>query len=131
MVSYYAVLGVDEHSSQDKIKQAYRERMKAHHSDRHGQSDDPIVRLIAEAYHVLSNQRDREQYNKQLHGNGDFSSAVLKPQQSSAIPPPQAGTRTREICSECEGRGYHPTLGVKWPCRYCNGQGWVPSKIAF
>lgn len=141
MVSYYQVLGVSENSSQDKIKQAYRDRMKAHHSDRHGQSDDPIVRLITEAYRVLGNPADREQYNRQLHRSRNSSSAGIRPQQSSAVtPPPQTSSRTantrtgttrpREICSECDGRGYDPVLGVSWSCLYCDGQGWVPGKIA-
>jgi DnaJ-class molecular chaperone len=129
MVSYYQVLGVDEDSSQDNIKLAYRERMKAHHTDRHGQSDDPIVRLIAEAYRVLGNTAEREQYNKRLHGNGDSSFAMIKGHQSSADMPPQPA-RDREVCGRCEGRGYHPTLGVRWPCQYCNGKGWMPGKIA-
>jgi curved DNA-binding protein CbpA len=131
MVSYYQVLGVNEDSSQDKIRQAYRDRMKAHHTDRHGQSDDPIVRLIAEAYRVLGNPAEREQYNKRLHGNRGSSSAVVKAHQSSTgTPPPQTATWTREVCGRCDGRGYNPTLGVKWPCHYCGGKGWVPGKIA-
>jgi DnaJ-class molecular chaperone len=131
MVSYYQILGVTENAAQDKIKQAYRERMRAHHSDLHGQSDDPIVRLIAEAYRVLGNPAEREQYNKRLHRNGDSSPSFIEPRQSPAVTPtPQTRTRTREICSRCDGHGYNPTFGVGWPCRYCGGQGWVPGKIA-
>jgi DnaJ-class molecular chaperone len=130
MVSYYEVLGVSEDSSQDEIKQAYRERMKAHHPDLHGQSDDPIVRLLTEAYRVLGNSADREQYKQGIRRNGDVSSAVSKARQPKAsTSPPQGRTVTREICSRCEGRAYNPALGVRWPCRYCDGQGWVPGKI--
>jgi DnaJ-class molecular chaperone len=127
MVSYYQVLGVGENDSLDEIKQAYRERMKAHHSDRHGQSDDPIVRLIIEAYRVLSNPTDREEYNKELHRNGTSLSAHIKPRPTSTT---TAQSRPREICNQCDGRGYNPILGVGWPCQYCDGQGWVPGKIA-
>lgn len=155
MVSYYQVLGVHENSSHEEIKQAYRQRMKAHHSDRHGQDDDPIVRLIAEAYDVLSNPAKRRRYDEELREekNEDFSSTAFQPRQStqsfttmsrpfsgrpfrsspwlqSQPTTPQAQSRARELCRRCGGRGYNPVLGVSWSCDYCNGQGWVPGKIA-
>ncbi len=126
MVSYYQVLGVNDNSSQDEIKQAYRERMKAHHSDLHGQSDDPIVRLIAEAYRVLGNPEDRKQYNRKMRRNGDSSSTGIAVRQSSSVSPQP---KAREQCKECKGYGFNPVLGVKYPCRYCDGKGWVPGKI--
>jgi|ERR1041384_1118711 curved DNA-binding protein CbpA len=111
MVSYYEVLGVNENSSQDKIRQAYRERMKAHHSDRHGQADDPIVRLITEAYRVLSNPTERKQYDKELRGDKDeeyVSSTALQPRQPFTVtprhhvcqpvgPPPRRQSHTRTV----------------------------------
>jgi DnaJ-class molecular chaperone len=131
MISYYEVLGVHENASPEQIKRAYRERMKAHHSDRHGQNDDPIVRLITEAYRVLGDPAERKQYDLRLDGHEDFSSLVSRPQQATAVTTPaRTETRPREVCSRCEGRGYNPTLGVSWPCRYCDGKGWVPSKIS-
>lgn len=129
MVSYYQILGVDESASQDKIKQAYRQMMRVHHSDRHGQTDDPIVPLITEAYRVLSDTTEREQYNKRLHWNGNSSSAAIEPRQSSPVMAPPL-PRNRELCNECKGYGFNPRLGVKWKCQYCGGQGWVPGKIA-
>lgn len=130
MVSYYQVLGVNEDSSQDEIKQAYRERMKVHHPDRHGQSDDPVAPLITEAYRVLGNPAERERYNKDLRLNGCSPPAASKQQSAAVTSSPQTRARTREICGECDGRGYDPILGVSWPCDYCDGQGWVPGKIS-
>lgn len=135
MVSYYQVLGISEDSSQDQIRQAYLERMKAHHSDRHGQSDDPIVRIISEAYHVLGNPTDRERYNKRLRRSGNCLTYVESQPVSTNIT--QTSPRTRkpqngnsEICGRCKGRGFNPVLGVGWTCQYCGGQGWVPGKIS-
>lgn len=128
MVTYYQVLGVKKDASQDEIKQAYRERMKAHHSDLHGQSDDPIVRLITEAYRVLGSPSERSQYDEKLRRNGESPSTDIAGTQSATVTP-QPQTRTRELCKECKGYGYNPILGVRSPCRYCNGEGWVPGKI--
>lgn len=151
MVSYYQVLGVDENATQGNIKQAYRARMKAHHSDRHGQSDDPIARLITEAYRVLSNPTERKRYDEELRGDEAFSSSTAlqtrqpftttpwpyTPRPFTPPPRPQPRTRTpqelarsRELCPDCGGRGYHPMFGVGCSCLYCDGKGWVPGKIA-
>ncbi len=62
MEDYYKILGVDRNASKDKIKKEYRKLAHKHHPDKGG--DEKTFKKISEAYHVLSNDKKREQYDR-------------------------------------------------------------------
>jgi molecular chaperone DnaJ len=61
MEDYYKILGVPKSASKDEIKKAYRKLAHKHHPDKGG--DEKTFKKISEAYHVLSNDKKREQYD--------------------------------------------------------------------
>lgn len=63
MQDHYAVLGVQPEASQREIKSAFRRRAKLSHPDRTGAGDDSM-RLLLEAYRVLSNPESRRSYDR-------------------------------------------------------------------
>lgn len=68
MSNYYDILGVSNNASYDEIKKAYRKLSLKHHPDKNG-GEDTKFKEINEAYSVLSDPGQRENYDMRiLHG---------------------------------------------------------------
>lgn len=66
---YYEVLGVKNNVEFDEIKAAYREKIKIWHPDKNQGSkerSEEITKVLNEAYHVLSDQDRRRNYDTLL-----------------------------------------------------------------
>src|SRR3989338_1893398 len=68
MKDYYKILGVDHNASKEDIKKAYRRLAHQYHPDKH--TDEKMrkeaetrFKEITEAYHILSNDQRRSQYD--------------------------------------------------------------------
>ncbi len=86
---YYEVLGVDKSSNADQIKSAYRKLAVKYHPDKNkgDKAAEEKFKEASEAYHVLSNQDRKQNYDNFGHaafengggrggfGNFDFSSS--------------------------------------------------------
>lgn len=59
---YYKTLGVARNASKDEIKKAYRKLAHQYHPDKGG--DEARFKEINEAYHVLSDDQKRSQYDQ-------------------------------------------------------------------
>lgn len=59
---YYKTLGVARNATKDEIKKRYRELAHKHHPDKGG--DETRFKEINEAYHVLSDDKKRIQYDQ-------------------------------------------------------------------
>lgn len=66
MVNYYELLEIASNASNEVIKAAYKALIKKYHPD-NGELSGEKIRLINEAYTVLSNPRKREEYDLKLH----------------------------------------------------------------
>ncbi len=83
MEDYYKTLGVSREATKEDIKKSYRKLAHKHHPDKGG--DEKVFKKISEAYHVLSNEEKRAQYDRfgksgpsmgqQSSGFGGFSQA--------------------------------------------------------
>ncbi len=62
MEDYYKILGVSKDASKEEIKKAYRKLAHKHHPDKGG--DEATFKKISEAYHVLSNEKKRAEYDR-------------------------------------------------------------------
>lgn len=70
--NYYKILGVDEKSTKDEIKKAYRGLQMKYHPDRN-QGDKECINMtqkINEAYEILSDEQKRREYD--LYQNNPF-----------------------------------------------------------
>lgn len=69
---YYKILGVDEKSSEDEIKKAYRKMSMLHHPDKNGNTEESkqMFQEINNAYATLSDQSKRRTYDMMRKGGG-------------------------------------------------------------
>lgn len=63
MKDFYAILGVHPEAPTKEIKSAFRKRAKARHPDT-GATDDEDMRMLLEAYRVLSDPQARREYDR-------------------------------------------------------------------
>lgn len=71
-MSHYQTLGVAKTATPDEIKKAYRKLASQHHPDKGG--DTSTFQKIEEAYRILSDPQQRQQYDNpqpQFHGFGN------------------------------------------------------------
>ena len=70
---YYQILGVDRDADEKKIKDAYRELAFQYHPDRNEDNPDSaeMMKLVNEAYAVLSNTEKRQSYDSMRSRFGD------------------------------------------------------------
>jgi len=59
----YTIIGVHPEASTKEIKSAFRKRAKARHPDTGG-TDDEAMRLVLEAYRILSDAQSRREYDR-------------------------------------------------------------------
>lgn len=64
--NYYEILGVQKSASKEEIKAAYRKLVKEYHPDLNKDVDENILKEINEAYHVLSDDQKRKEYDELL-----------------------------------------------------------------
>jgi len=68
---YYKVLGLSPTASSQEIKEAYRQLVKQYHPDYNQGSDvaNAMLKMINEAYDVLSDLSKRDDYDRLLNKN--------------------------------------------------------------
>ena len=80
---HYGTLGLRRDATKAEVKAAFRRRALRDHPDRHAHSDDAAARADAarrfrhasDAYHVLSDDRRRAEYDLRLRSSSSFSYA--------------------------------------------------------
>lgn len=66
--NYYDVLGIENSSSIDDIKEAYKQQIKILHPDRNGNKINKyFINVLNEAYKVLSDPVQRKSYDSSLN----------------------------------------------------------------
>lgn len=85
MKNYYEILEVDKNASQEVIEKAYRALAKKYHPDlqqgAQKQENAEKMKIINEAYDVLSDNAKREQYNEKLQYEQLQQQAMSREQQ--------------------------------------------------
>ena len=146
---YYQILGLRRGSSLQEIKNRFRQLALRYHPDRNpgDPASEERFKRVAEAYHVLSNQRRRHLYDsrgyqglaKQGYRGFQKTEDVLKTFASeffdflgiSAVGPQRGPVRGADLCYELELSFEEAALGVKKniqidtmeTCSHCRGHG--------
>jgi len=71
-MDYYSILGVERTATSDEIRSAYKKLAKEHHPDLGG--DPEQFKRINQAYSVLSDSKNRSNYDKPSESNYTFTS---------------------------------------------------------
>lgn len=69
MSSHYDILGVDKNANENEIKKAYRKLSLKYHPDRnHSDEAKSKIQEINEAYEILGDKEQKQQYDNKLNG---------------------------------------------------------------
>ena len=89
MINYYEILEVDKNASQEVIEKAYKALAKKYHPDlKQGQTkfeSAEKMKIINEAYEILSDTYKRTQYNKKLQQEQLRNQTISKEEQERII----------------------------------------------
>lgn len=86
--NFYKILGINENSTKDEIKKAYRTLQMKYHPDKNNGSQDAInmTQKINEAYETLGDEQKRQEYdtlrnnpNPFMRMNGNFNAGMEVP----------------------------------------------------
>jgi len=64
-LDYYTILGLQSNANIEEIHKAYRTLAKKYHPDIQS-GDEENFKLLAQAYHVLRDQKERERYDRTI-----------------------------------------------------------------
>ncbi|WP_291942109.1 DnaJ domain-containing protein [Cetobacterium sp.] len=72
--NFYEILGISKNATQEEVKKAYRIKIKEYHPDKfqneiEKEKATKVIQLINHIYTILSNPREREEYDKYLKQN--------------------------------------------------------------
>ena len=77
--NYYDILGVTPTSTQDEIKKAYRKLSLKYHPDKNNNETIPLMASINEAYNVLSNEQQKQEYDFQQNPSANLRAFFSNP----------------------------------------------------
>lgn len=132
---YYGILGVAPTASVEEIHSAFRHRAQECHPDKHPGDPAAVERFkeVNEAYHLLSNERARREYDARLTtqeaGHPDVEIEV-----TLGLTELYRGCRLRlmvpraSVCPSCAGSGSVVTR-ASGRCTSCGGSGWGDEEI--
>jgi len=84
-IDYYEVLGVDRHSNEKEIKLAYFKMAKKFHPDTNKTLDaKQMFVLVAEAYHVLSDEKRKAEYDDTGQSSQHYGGRAQGPERMSS-----------------------------------------------
>jgi len=102
IANFYAVLGVNSSATPDEIRRAYRVLARRYHPDLNPEAASADkFKLIAEAYHILSDGVRRKQYDLETELNGTNAARGAAAYRSA----PREGARERFERSKFENFG--------------------------
>ncbi|NBU82907.1 MAG: hypothetical protein EBS55_14805, partial [Flavobacteriaceae bacterium] len=148
---FYDVLGVNENSTQDEIKKAYRKKAVEHHPDKGGSEEE--FKKISEAYDIIGDENKRRDYDNQRKNpfsnggfnpfedffNGAFNQQHVNRQRTAPdkviefnvtvlesynSPEKTVTFQRNEVCGGCAGKG-----GERINCSSCDGNGFVTVRV--
>jgi len=107
---YYKILGVEKDASPKRIKESYRELAFKYHPDRNKDNPENIekMKLVNEAYAVLSNPSKRKEYDsyKEQYGSGAYSKFRHSYSEHDIFSGSDILRVFEEIAKSCNLRGY-------------------------
>ncbi len=88
---YYAILGLPVSATAEQVKRAYYNLARRYHPDLHGQTQNERIKLINEAYSILSDLTQRAAYDTLLRRQQQAQqlTALLQRQQRAAQRTPE------------------------------------------
>lgn len=100
--NYYDILEVNQNASQEIIEKAYKVLVKKYHPDLQNSATEKSkceekIKLINEAYEVLSNPSKRDEYNARINQATQSSQATQASQTSHVSHTTQADTTNANI----------------------------------
>ena len=116
--NFYKLLGVGRSASADKIKSAYRERVKRYHPDLFSTAAEKAeatekLRQINEAYAVLGNAERRHRYNQQFSQKPNVRAHTTPAEKRRGTSRPRSHASSRSKTAEIlKGRRYFSTKRV-------------------
>lgn len=110
--NYYVILGVPSDASQEEIKKAFRQHAKETHPDLSGGESQPFLE-IQDAYAVLGDPERRDQYDRQLRGRQQRSTAesfFSRKRPAEPFRPAETRVRMPDVSLFESFETFHPTL---------------------
>ena len=132
MKEYYDVLGINQGSSEEEIKKAYRKLSKQYHPDLNpnNKQAEEKFKKIAEAYEVLTGKqkpKNQNPFGGNPFGNRTYKAKPLRVDIEVTMEEAYVGLEKNvnyninDICNKCDGEGGSDPI----TCNQCNGLGHI------